>query len=127
MVLAEPANAGYLNESLACSCVDAHIFLSEDEPTPRLNGLILTIVETIKFTMSSATESEIDAIFITANKMFPFCQTLLEMRWPEPPSPLQTDNSTASIVTNNTIMPRQTKSMDMHFYWLRCRSAQYQF
>ena len=54
-------------------------------------------------------------------------KTLIEMRWPQPPSPLQTDNSTASGITNNTIVPRQTKDTDMRFYWLYCRSTQDQF
>ena len=127
MFLAGHTNAGYLNESCTCSRDGAHIFLSEDEPMPRLNGPILTIAEIINFFMSSATEAELAVIFITTKKMVPFRQTLPKMCWPQSPSPLLTDNSTAAGVTNNTIMPCQTKSMDMRFYWLRCRASQYQF
>ena len=49
------------------------------------------------------------------------------MGWPQPKTPIQTDNSTASGVVNKTIEPKRTKSMDMRFHWLRCRSAQGQF
>src|SRR6056300_321033 len=50
------------------------------------------------------------------------------MGWPQPPSPVQTDNSTAVVgVINKTIVPRRIKSMDIRFYWLRCREAQGQF
>eukprot|EP00804_Cyclotella_cryptica_P015615 CCRYP_003606-RB/>CCRYP_003606-RB protein AED:0.67 eAED:0.43 QI:0/-1/0/1/-1/0/1/0/166 len=42
------------------------------------------------------------------------------MGHPQPPTPIQTDNSTALGVVNNTIQPKCTKAMDMHFHWLRC-------
>ena len=38
---------------------------------------------------------------------------------PQPPTPIQTDNTTALGVVNNTIAPRRMKSMDMRFHWLR--------
>ena len=49
------------------------------------------------------------------------------MGWPQPKTPIQTDNSTASGVVNKTIVPKRTKSIDMRFHWLRDRSAQGQF
>ena len=82
---------------------------------PRFNVPIITIADIIKFIMSSATKAELSAMFITAKKMVPFLQTLIKMCWPQPSSPLQTDNSTSVSVTNNTTMPCQTKSIDMHF------------
>ena len=127
MLLAGHADAGFLNESKSRSRAGAHIFLSEDTPTPAFNGPVLTIAEIIKFVMSSAAEAELAALFIAAKKMVPLRQTLIEMGWPQTKSPLQTDNSTAVGVTNKTIVPKQTKSMDMRFYWLRCRNAQGQF
>jgi hypothetical protein len=59
--------------------------------------------------------------------MIPHSQTLIDMGWPQPKSPIQTDNSTASGVVNNTIVPRRSKMMDMRFWWLRCRTLQDQF
>jgi len=49
------------------------------------------------------------------------------MGWPQPPSPIQTDNSTASSVVNNKIVTRKLKAMDLRYHWLRCRQAQNQF
>jgi hypothetical protein len=37
------------------------------------------------------------------------------------------DNSTATGVTNKTIVPRWAKMMDMRFWWLHCRASQDQF
>jgi len=127
MILTAHSDAAYLNESKARSRAGAYIFLSEDEPVPKLNGPILTIAQIIKAVMASAAEAELAACFITAKEMVPMRQTLIEMGWPQPPSPVQTDNSTAVGFINKTIVPRRIKSMDMRFYWLRCRESQGQF
>jgi hypothetical protein len=59
--------------------------------------------------------------------MVPHRQTLIDMGWPKPRSPVQTDNSTAIGVTNKTIVPKRAKIMDMRLWWLRCRGSQKQF
>ena len=57
MILAAHADAGFLNESRARSRAGAHIFLSENEPKPKLNGPILTIAQIIKTVMASAAKA----------------------------------------------------------------------
>ena len=101
--------------------------VSENDAFPRFNGAVLSIAQIIKFVMASAAESELAALFITAREMIPHRQTLIDMGWPQPKSPIQTDNSTASGVVNNTIVPRRSKMMDMRFWWLRCQASQDQF
>ena len=59
-----------------------------------------------------------------AREMIPHRQTIISMGWPQPKSPIQTDNSTTSGVTNKTIVPCLAKMMDMRFWWLRCRVSQ---
>jgi hypothetical protein len=63
--------------------------------------------------MASTAKSELAAFFITAHKMIPHCQTLIDMGWPQPKSLIQTNNSTAAGVVNNTIVPCRSKMMDM--------------
>ena len=109
MILAAHADAGFLNESRARIRAGAHIFLSENDPKPRLNGPILTIAQIIKTVMASAAEAEMSALFITAKKMIPLRNTLIEMGWPQPQTPIQTDNSTAVVFTNKTIVNKSTK------------------
>ena len=114
MVIAAHSDAGYLNETKARSRAGAYIFLSENEPTPKLNGPILTIAQIIKSVMSLAAKDELAALFITANTMVPpLHQTLIEIGWPQPKSQIQTDNSTAVGFTNKTIIARRIKSLDM--------------
>ncbi len=74
--------------------------------------------------MALAAESELTALFNTAREMIPHRQTLIAMGWPQPQSPIQMDNFTASGVTNKTIVPRRSKIMDMQFWWLRCCASQ---
>ena len=67
------------------------------------------------------------ALFITEKKMIPLRHTLIEMRWPQHQTPIQTENSTAVEFTNKTIVNKTTKSSDMKLWWLRDRESQEQF
>jgi hypothetical protein len=118
MVLCAHADARYLNNTQSRSRTGAHIYLPEGNPTPRFNGAVLTIATVIKFVMASAAKAELAALFIAARKMVPHRQTLIDMGWLQPHSPIQTDNSIAVRVTNKTIVPKQSKMMDMRLWWL---------
>ena len=113
MILAAHADTGFHNKSKACSRAGAHIFLSENDPEPKLNGTVLTIAQLIKSVMASSAESEMSALYITAKKVIPLRNTLIEMGLPQPNFPIQTDNSTAVGFINKTIFKKSTKSADM--------------
>ena len=70
--------------------------------------------------MSSAVEAKLGALYINARKAIPMRQLLEEIGHKQPPTPIQTDNSTADGVVTNNIQPCCTKAMDMRFHWLRC-------
>ena len=127
MVLAAHSDASFLSESKSRSRAGGHIFLSEDDPIPRNNGPLLSISRVMKHVCPSAAEAETGALFIVAQEMVPLRNMLTEMGWPQPRSPLQTDNSTANGYVNNTIIVKRLKSAEMRLDWLRCREAQGQF
>ncbi len=127
MILCAHANAGFLNKTNSHSWAGAHIYLSKNDPFPRFNCAILSVAQIIKFVMASAAEAELAALFVTAQEMILHRQTLINMGWPQPKSPIQRDNSTAAGVTNKTIVPSQAKMMDMHLWWLCCHGSQEQF
>ncbi len=79
MILCAHADAGFLNETNSRSRAGAHIYLSENDPFPRFNGAILSIVQIIKFVMASAAKAELAALFVTAREMIPHRQTLIDM------------------------------------------------
>eukprot|EP00957_Ditylum_brightwellii_P107001 8164380-Ditylum_brightwellii.AAC.1 len=47
--------------------------------------------------------------------------TLMEMGYPQLPTIVITDNSTAEGIVNDCVKQRRTHAMDMHFYWIRDR------
>ena len=91
--------------------------------TPPNNGAILNIAQIIKNVMSSAAEAELGALFVCAREAVYIRNILKEMGHPQPPTPIQTDNSTAEGVVNRKIQPKRTKAMDMRFHWLRDRET----
>ena len=77
--------------------------------------------------MASAAEAEMEALYITAKNMIPLRSTIIEIGWPQPQTPIQTDNSTAVGFANKTIVNKATKSADIKLWWLRDRESQEQF
>ena len=106
MILAAHSNAGYLNASNACSRAGGHHFLSENETFTPNNGAIHNVAEIIKAVMSSTAEAELGALYINARKAVEECQILEEMGHPQPPTPIQTDNSTAEGIINARVQPK---------------------
>jgi hypothetical protein len=127
MVLAVHSDAGYLNEPNARSRAGGHFFLSNNDPFPPNNGAILNIAQIIKSVMSSAAEAELGALYINAREAVYIRLILERLGHPQPPTPVQTDNSTADGVINNKVQPKRTKAMDMRFHWLRDRETLKQF
>ena len=120
MVLAIQSNASYLSEP--------HLFMGGNEEYPLNNGAVLNISQIIKAVMSSAAEAELGALFINAKTAVSMQnKTLEEMGHPQPPTPIQTDNSTVHGVLTNKITPNANKAMDMQFWWLKDRDTQGQF
>jgi hypothetical protein len=135
MVLYDHSDASYLSEPQARSRAGGHFFLSQhpEDPTkaplhqPRLNGPVHTVCQILRNVMASAAEAEVGAIFINAQDAIPIRNTLIELGHPQPPTPIQTDNSTAAGFANDTIKQKRSKAMDMRFYWIKDREQQGQF
>ena len=94
---------------------------------PPFNGPVLILSQIIKFVASSAAEAELAGLYICAKEMVPLRNSLTEMGWPQPTSPIQTDNTTALGIANKTNITHKMKSMDMRLWWLRCHESQGQF
>ena len=54
--------------------------------------------------MESASEAELAALYITEKTMIPLRNNLIEMGWPQPKLPIQTDNSMTVGFTYNAII-----------------------
>ena len=101
--------------------------MTDESATPPKNGAVMTISQTIKAVMSQAAEAELCALFVNFREAIPARIVLEEMGHKQPPTPIQTDNTTALGVANNNIVSKRFKSMDMRINWLRCRISQEKF
>ena len=81
----------------------------------------------LKVVVSSAAEAEIGALFVNAKEAEPIRTALEELGYPQNATPIQTDNSTAYGIVNETIKQRRSRAIDMRFYWLQDRVKQGHF
>jgi hypothetical protein len=79
-------------------------------------GFFLIVSKVLKHVMSSAAEAEIGAVFIKAKEGAVLRTTLEELGHKQPPTPMETDNTTATGYSNGTIKQKRTNAMDMRFY-----------
>ena len=101
--------------------------MSNNSPIPANNGAVVTISQIIKAVMSSAAEAILGDIFINCREVIPARHAIKAMEHKQPPTPMQTDNTTAHGVVTNNIASKRLKSMDMKLHWLRCKISQKQF
>jgi hypothetical protein len=77
--------------------------------------------------MSSAAETEFGAVSINTKEGAVLRTKLEELGHKQPPTPIETYNTTVTGYRNGTIKQKHTKAMDMRFYWIRDRVKQDQF
>jgi hypothetical protein len=126
MVLAGHSNASYLSKSNAQSRAGGHFFMSSDVELLHNNEAVSTILQIIKAVMSLAAEAKVGALFINCREAVPARHVLEFLGHPQPPTPMQTNNTTALGVVNQHVM-KKMKLMDMKYHWLQCRISQKQF
>jgi hypothetical protein len=126
MVLQGDSDAAYLVCPQARSRAGGYIYVGNKDKT-LFNGPILVLARVIKNVMASAAEAEVAALYMNAQEIVPMRQCLIELGHPQPPTPLKTDNSTATGILTGTIKQKRSKAIDMRFYWLKDRVKQKQF
>jgi hypothetical protein len=138
MVLHIECDASYLSESKARSRAAGYHYLSSHphdptrpptatESAPPSNGAIHVHCQILREVVSSAAEAELAALFHNSKEACPIRTTLEELGHNQPPTPIQTDNSTAAGIANDSVKQKRSKAMDMRFYWIRDRVRQGQF
>ena len=130
MVLHIDSDAAYLVAPKARSRVAGYFHLS-DHPNvtqhPKLNGAILVECKTLRHVVSSAEEAEVAGVYHNAGMALPIRHFLQCLHHPQPPTPIKTDNSTATGFIYDNIHQKRSKAWDMRYYWLRDRQTQQQF
>jgi hypothetical protein len=138
MVLHLHSDASYQSETHARSRAGGFFFMSTADPAyitnidpnappPPINGNVHVPCTILKVVVSSAAEAELGALFHNGKDAAWLRTTLADMGHPQPPTPMQTDNSCAAGIANDTVKQRRSKAIDMRFYWVRDRVKQGQF
>jgi hypothetical protein len=129
------SDASYLSVSKAWSRAGGDFFLSDmpTDPTkpplkpPTSNGPLHRPCQIMRNILASAAKAKIGALFLKGQEALPIRVTLAELGHPQPPTPMQTDNSTAAGFAKDTIKQKRSKAIDMRFYWIKDRVQQKQF
>ena len=125
MIIRCDADAAYLVAVKARSRAGGYIYMgNRDNNIQIINAPILIIATILKMVVGSAAEAEETAIYHIAQELVPLRQACIELRHPQPATPMRTDNSTADGIMNGTVKQRRSKAIDMRFYWLRDRVSQ---
>jgi hypothetical protein len=98
MILHNHSDASYLSENEAKSIARGFFYVDSNTKNDKklTNGAILIISKVLKNVMSSAAEAEIGAVFINAKEGAVLRKTLEELGHKQPPTPMETDNTTAT-------------------------------
>jgi hypothetical protein len=121
MILNIHSDASYLNEPHGRSRVAGFYFLgsasTSDQPIT-LNGAIHVSCSVIKFTVASAAEAELGALFINCREGKIIRLILEELGHPQPATPVHCDNATAAGIANDSIKKQRSRAMEMRFFWV---------
>jgi hypothetical protein len=128
MILHVDTDAAYLVLPGARSRIAGYYYLSSKLPQsnvatlqPAINGPILVECKTLTHVVTSAAEAETGGLFHNGQTIIPIRIALEELGHPQPPTPLKTDNSTATGCVNKSMKQKRSKSWDMRYHWLRER------
>ena len=126
MILSCNSDATYLVATRSRSRVRGYHYVVNKDGT-QFNGPIYELAKIINTVTGSAAEAEVGGLYMNAPELSPTRTTLEELDYPQPPTPIRTDNSTANGIMNKTVKQRQSKEMDKIFYWLQDRVKQEEF
>jgi hypothetical protein len=128
MILKLHSNASYNSESGACSHMGRHFYLgSRTSNNDTKQGTILATTAVMQAILASASEAEIGALYENTKIVAILRVTLEEMGYSQPPTLVQTDNSTACGIANDNLKQQRSRAINMRFYWVRDRVCQGQF
>ena len=130
MILNIHSDASYLSEKNARSRACGHFFMGwkpDDKKPIKLNGAFYTLCSILRFVVASAAEAELGALFLNCKQAAIFRVTLEEMGHPQPPIPVNCDNSTAVGIANNTVKRQRSRAMEMRFFWVADAVSQGKF
>jgi hypothetical protein len=97
MILHIHSESSYLSENEAKSRAGGFFYMGNNNKNDKkiTNGAILIVSKVLEHVMSSPAEADIGAVLINAKEGVVLRTTLEELGQKQPPTPMETDNTTA--------------------------------
>ena len=130
MILNVHSDASYLSETKAHSRACGHFFMGwspKDGDPIKLNGAFFTLCTILRFVVASAAEVKLGALFLNCKEGIIFRLTLEQLGHPQPRTLVHCDDATTVGITNNTIKRQRSQSMEMQYFWVGDKVAQYAY
>ena len=121
MVLNVHSDASYLSETKFMG------WSPKDGDPIKLNGAFFTLCTILRFVVASAAEVKLGALFLNCKEGIIFRLTLEQLGHPQPRTPVHCDDATTVGITNNTIKRQRSQSMEMQYFWVGDKVAQYAY
>ena len=79
---------------------------------------IFVVCGILTFVSALAPEAKLGTLFIYGKETKIIRLILEEMGHPQPPTPVHSDNKTATGITNDTAKKHRSRSMEMRYFWV---------
>jgi hypothetical protein len=126
MILHVHSDASYLSESNSRSRAGGLHYLSSSG-TAAINGAVDCLSCIIPSVVASAFEAEYAALFLNGQTAAGLRNTLADLGYSQPSTPIVADNLCAVNVVSRKVKQKRSKAIDMRFHWIRDRVDQGQF
>ena len=130
MILKIHSDAGHLAETKSRSRAGGLHYLGNakaDKPGDMVNGAIEVLCSILPSVAQAASEAEYGAMFLNGQTGEASRNTLYDLGYPQGPTPMIGDNTTAVGIAKRTVKQRKSQAFDMRYHWIRDRQGQGHF
>ena len=118
IILAIHSDASYLAKRKPGSRAGWHLYFADGSKEEHpYNAPVHSIAQIIRNVMTSAFDAEIGALFVNSRQAISARQWLEKVGHLQPPTRIQSDNTTGLRFVTKNLQPKPTKSTEMN-YWL---------
>ena len=127
MLLCAHFDASCLSRPNSGSVTGGYHYLGNRQNPTVFNHPILTFSTLIPVIVASATEAEYAAVYANCVLACDVRRTLANMGYPQPPTPILTDNECAVGLANGSLKIKMAKGTNMRLHWVKDRVKRNQF
>ena len=91
------------------------------------NGPIHIACKGFKYEVGSSSEAELGVLYHNGQHGSYIWMILEELGYPQPPTPMMTDNQAAKLIANDIGKQKRYRAINMRFYWIKDRVKMGQF